>query len=256
MVQRQPGNQAQWGLQLGGREDLQHIRHDAAVTQHHTSRGAGGTGGVLQERHHVQRGGLGLRQKRLTSLGHEGVDVAFGKAVRQGVNRQDARALRCGDVGKLASDRSCGGGIGEDDRRFAVRQHSGQVIGMPRLGGVVERHRNQAGIQCTDEAEDVLRTVACQNGHAVTDGANLLQARRYRLNAGVDLSTSEVDGGSLTRLGEVPEAQARAVDGPRRRFRLVQGLAEAGQCQPGVKVDLSFVIKKLADGRLQIHGSP
>ena len=84
----------------------------------------------------------------------------------------------------------------------------------------------------------------------------MLQARRYGLDAGVDLSTSEVDGGSLTRLGEVPEAQARAVDGPRRYFRLVQGLAEAGQCQPGVKVDLSFVIKKLADGRLQIHGSP
>ena len=137
MVQRQPGDQAQWSLQLSGREDLQHVRHDAAVTQHHTGGGAGGTGGVLQERHHVQRGGLGLRQKRLTSLSHERVDVAFGKAVRQGVNRQDTGALRCGNVGKLASDRSCGGGVGENDGRFAVRQHSGQVIGVPRLGGVV-----------------------------------------------------------------------------------------------------------------------
>ena len=121
MVQRQPGDQAQWSLQLSGREDLQYVRHDAAVTQHHTGRGAGRTGGVLQERHHVQRGSLGLRQKRLTGLGHEGVDVAFGKAVRQGINRQDTGALRCGDVGKLASDRSCGGGVGEDDGRLAVR---------------------------------------------------------------------------------------------------------------------------------------
>ena len=54
--------------------------------------------------------------------------------------------------------------------------------------------------------------------------------------------------------------QARAVDGPRRRFRLVQGLAEAGQCQPGVKVESVLCHQKtgrwpLADPWFSLVGS-
>ena len=103
VVHRQPGHHARRQLDLHRGEDLQHVGHDVAVGQQHTRRGAGGAGGVLQEGRVVHRRGLQRGQGRLALLGLQRVHPALRQGIRQGVDGDDARALRRRAVREISS---------------------------------------------------------------------------------------------------------------------------------------------------------
>ena len=249
VVQRQPADDAHRRLQLHRDEDLQHVGDDGLVGQDHARRGAGGAGGVLQERL------VGALRRQLRMLGQQlgRVLPLLSEAVRQGVGDEHARALRGRAVGEELADRGGGALVGHDGHRGGGIQHRGEVVRVARLGRVVERHRHQAGVHDAEEAVDVLGRVIGEDGHAVAALGDLLQAHAHGLDAGVDLLAGVLAKHALGGVVVVPVAVQDLVGFSLRLSGAEEHLVHTGKRQCIGHGNLPVFIEKLLHGGIDIH---
>ena len=250
VVQRQPGDQPEGGLQLGGGENLQHVGENGPVGQHHAGRHPGGAGSVLQEGGQVHRQLATSSQELLGGRVFQGVSKAFSQGVRQGIHRQHAGPLPAGNVGEERPHRTGGPGIGEHSLGGGVRNHRLEVVGVAGLIGVIQRHRHHAGIHGPQHCEHIFGGVIGKDGHPVANGAHLLQPSRNSLNAGIDLVTGVFHDFPIAGLREIPESQGLSTSGAGRLLRLVKDFAHAGERHLRLEGDLTFLVEELADNRM------
>ena len=245
MVQWQPARHAHRLFQLRRRIDLDDVRHDGLVGEHHACRVSGGAGGVLQEGHMVRRIDVPLHLS-----GHP----AGSERVRQRVDRDDARAFLARQLREESAHCWRALLVGEHHVGLGVGEDRAQVTFVARFGWVVERHRDLAGVHGTHESEDVLGAVARQDGHAVPRCADLLQARRHRLDACVHFRARERAQRPVWVRGVVPRAD---VDGVCRTGLCgcpVEHLGEGRDGEVRREFDLAGFVNKPLNQCLEIHG--
>lgn len=173
-----------------------------------------------------------------------GVGPRGRHGVREGVDSDNAGALAAGEIGEVGAHGLRGEFIGEYQARVGIVEHGPQVGIVAGLAGIVQRHGGHARIQGAKEAEEVLRGIAHENGHALAGLAHLLQASGHGLDPGVDLGARVVHrpAGALV----IPVAQGRTLATTGGKFLLVEQFGQAGEGEAGINGDLPFSLKNEA----------
>ena len=142
--------------------------------------------------------------------------------------------------------------VGQHRLRVRVMQHSLQVLLMARLIRVIQRDRHLAGVEHAHERENVLRRVACQDGHAVPRLTHLHQTGSNCLDARVGLAAGVGNIFTIRVLRVVPEANVDVIF-----FAcLVQHFGHGWQRESRRDAHLALVIEEALDDAADIHRTP
>ena len=189
MEERQPADAAVALFALECLDHLHHVGGQVQVGDLHTGRNSGGPGGVLQIGNALV---VGLhRFPRRTHL------------IRNRINRDDPGPFvrRPGPEELAHALGSLGGG--QDRRRRAVVQHRVQAADVTGFGRVEQRHGDPAGVERSEECDEVLEVLRAQNRHSVTGLGDLLQASRHGTVSGTEVGPAKVVCDAIAFGGEI-----------------------------------------------------
>ena len=192
MEERQPADAAVALFALECLDHLHHVGGQVQVGDLHAGRDSGGSGGVLQIGNALV---VGLhRFPRRTHF------------IRNRIHRDDPGPFvgRPGPEELAYTLRGLGGG--QDRRRCAVVQNRVQAADVTGLGRVEQRYGDPAGVERSEECDEVLEVLRAQNRHSVTGLGYLLQTSRDSPVASAEVGPAKVVCDAIAFGGEIQES--------------------------------------------------